>query len=248
METFGYSKKELEQINLRDVYLDPKERSLMFERFRTEGYISNYEVKLRRKDDTHFDAKVTVIPFTHSGEDVHLTVIEDVTERRRMEDSLRESEERFRGIFENTNSGVAVYEVVDDGVDFVFLDFNPRGEEIEGTRREDVIGKRVTEAFPGVEQFGLLEVFRRVWRTGQPEHHPISLYEDDRIQGWRENFVYRLRSGEVVVVYEDVTERKQAEEQRLNLERQIQQAQKLESLGVLAGGIAHNFNNILIHH
>jgi len=71
----------------------------------------------------------------------------------------------------------------------------------------------VTEVFPGVEEFRILDVFRRVWGTGKPEHYPSTIYQDDRIQGWRENYVYRLRSGEVVAVYEDVTERKQAEEQ-----------------------------------
>ena len=135
-----------------------------------------------------------------------------VAERGRAETSLRESEDRFRGIFEHTNSGVAVYQAVDDGEDFVFVDFNARGEQIENISRENVIGKRVTEVFPGVEKFGLLDVFRRVWRTGEPEHHPITMYRDDRIQGWRENYVYRLRNGEVVAVYEDITERMRREE------------------------------------
>lgn len=80
IEMFGYSKKELEEIRLRDVYVDPIERSLLFEKFRTQGYIRNYEVRLRRKDDTHFDANLTVIPFTHHGENVHLTVIEDISD------------------------------------------------------------------------------------------------------------------------------------------------------------------------
>ena len=70
----------------------------------------------------------------------------------------------------------------------------------------------MTEAFPGVAEFGLLDVLRRVWKTGRAEHHPISLYRDQRLASWRENYVYRLPSGEVVAVYDDVTEREQAEE------------------------------------
>ena len=66
--------------------------------------------------------------------------------------------------------------------------------------------------FPGVKEFGLFDVFKRVWETGNPEYHPISLYKDERIIGWRENYVYKLPSGEIVAVYDDVTEYKQAEE------------------------------------
>lgn len=133
---------------------------------------------------------------------------------------LREGEERLRGMFENMSSGVAIYEAVDDGEDFVFVDFNPAGERIEKIGRERVVGKRVTEAFPGVETFGLLGVFQRVWRTGEPEHFPLAFYKDERIEGWRENYVYRISSGELVVVYDDISERKRAAEEvrKLNAE------------------------------
>ncbi len=144
-----------------------------------------------------------------SGEIV--AVYEDVTEQKRAEAALRESEERFRALFEAINSGVAIYDAVDDGQDFIFKDFNRAGEQLEGVKREDIIGKRVTEVFPGVEKFGLLDVFRQVYRTGVPAEHPITFYEDNRIAGWRENHVYKLPSGEIVAVYEDVTAQKQAE-------------------------------------
>jgi PAS domain-containing protein len=92
----------------------------------------------------------------------------------------------------------------------VFIEFNRAAERIEKIPREDVIGKNVCDVFPGVKEFGLLEVMKRVWKTGKPEHHPIAFYEDDRISGWRENFAYRLPSGDVAIVYSDETERKQA--------------------------------------
>ena len=139
-------------------------------------------------------------------------IAQDITERKQAEEVVRESVERFRGIVKSTSNGVAVYEAVDDGDDFKFLDFNPAAEKIENTSRGDVIGKRVTEVFPGVEEFGLLDVFRRVWKTGQAENHPVTLYKDERITSWRKNYVYRLSKGEIVAVYSDITEQKQAEE------------------------------------
>ncbi len=75
------------------------------------------------------------------------------------------------------------------------------------------------EIFPGIKEFGLFDVFRRVWQTGKPEHHPIGESKDHRIRGWRDNFVYKLPSGEIVAVYSDQTERKQWEEKIIEKER-----------------------------
>jgi PAS domain S-box-containing protein len=126
-------------------------------------------------------------------------------------EDLRESEAKFKVLFENVCSGVAIYEARNGGDDFVFVDFNPAAEQIDHIRKEDLIGKSVVEVFPGVRQFGLFEVFQRVYKTGTPEHHPVSVYKDERIAGWRENYVYRLPSGQIVAVYDDVSARKRSE-------------------------------------
>jgi len=127
------------------------------------------------------------------------------------EEELKEYQAKFKVLFENVCSGVAIYEARNDGEDFVFVDFNPAAEQIEHIKKEKLIGKSVTEVFPGVKQFGLFDVFRRVYKTGTPEHHPVSVYKDERIAGWRENYVYRLPSGQVVAVYDDVSARKRTE-------------------------------------
>jgi PAS domain S-box-containing protein len=124
---------------------------------------------------------------------------------------LDECRAKYQILFDNVCSGVAIYKAVNDGEDFVFIDFNHSAEEIEHIKKDSIIGKRVTEVFPGVKDFGILEVFRRVYQTGIPEHHPISIYRDQRIAGWRENYVYRLPSGLVVAVYDDISSRKRTE-------------------------------------
>ncbi|UZJ39577.1 MULTISPECIES: PAS domain S-box protein [unclassified Prosthecochloris] len=137
---------------------------------------------------------------------------------------LRESEERFRQLFENISSGVAVYEVLDNGNDFIFRDFNKSAEKIDNIEKEKVVGKSVLQLFPGVKEFGLFEVFQRVWRTGQPEHHPVSMYEDNRIVGWRKNYIFKLPDGDIVAVYDDVTREKQFEEKLKTINKAIEQS------------------------
>ncbi len=140
-----------------------------------------------------------------AGTVLFFTVSEPILRR------IQEGELRFREMFENMNSGAAVYSAEADGSDFIFKDFNRAGERINKIRREELIGRPLTEAFPEVGRFGLLEVLERVWRTGEPERLPAAYYEDHRISGWRTIYAYKLPSGEVVSLFEDVTDRKRAE-------------------------------------
>jgi PAS domain S-box-containing protein len=141
-----------------------------------------------------------------------IEVITNYTPEKKAAMALKESEERHRALFDNMSDAVAIYKAKNEGEDFTFVDFNKPGERIESIHKEAVIGKGVLEVFPGVRDFGLFDVFQRVWKTGKSEHHPISMYKDERIAGWRDNFVFRLPSGEIVAIYSDETERMQKEE------------------------------------
>ena len=134
---------------------------------------------------------------------------------------MKAQDDRYRSLFENIKNAIAVYRAVDDGNDFIFEDFNPAAETVEGLKREALVGKSVLSVFPGIREMGLLEVFQRVWRTGRPERHPVTQYEDDRLVGWRENYVFKLPSGEIVASYSDETARKQAEAALTESERKF---------------------------
>lgn len=163
---------------------------------------------IRKGDDIRTTVRMTVGLTEYRGKPAVIGTVKDITEQKSMENALRESEERFRMIFENMSDAVAVYEVIDEGRNFILKDFNQSAEKLEDMKRKDLIGKSLLDVFSRAVDFGLLDVFQRVWRTGNPEHHPISLYNDERIVGFRENYVYKLPSGEIIAIYEDVTERK----------------------------------------
>jgi len=139
-----------------------------------------------------------------------------------------------------THDGVAVYSAIDEGQDFIFCEHNPAGERITGLLQTQVVGRRVTEVFPGIGTLGLLDVLRRVYKTGRSEQHPVNHYEDERIVLWVENSVFKLPSGKIVAVYRDITDRKQAEEALVHLSllrdtmlavhRQLAKPQKIENL------------------
>jgi signal transduction histidine kinase len=151
----------------------------------------------------------------------YLVQIQDVTECKESEKEIKSSEEKFRELFNNISCGVAVYEAIENGKDFIFKELNIAGEKIDQIKKKDIIGKSVLKIFPGVKEFGLLDVFYRVWKTGEPEQYPIKLYEDNRIKGWRENYVYKLSSGEIVAVYDDITERMTAIEKLKESEKSL---------------------------
>jgi len=127
-------------------------------------------------------------------------------------EKLRQNEIRFRSLFENMSNNVAIFEVKDNGEKFLIKNFNSAAEKLEGVKREDIIGKEVGAVFPSIEQYKLTDVFSRVWNTGISEHHPIIVTDDSgNLLSWTENFVYKLPSNELVVIYDDITERKKAE-------------------------------------
>lgn len=145
--------------------------------------------------------------------------VENALSKSELEKALEEEETRYKELFNNISSGVAIYEAIDNGNDFVFMDFNKTGERLDGDRKEDLIGKRICEVRPGVLEFGLFEVLKRVWKTGIPEHLPSTFYKDNKLSGWYENYVYKLPSGDIVAVFDNVTERKKTEKSLQESER-----------------------------
>ena len=130
----------------------------------------------------------------------------------------------YQQLFDHMKNGVAVYEAAENGNDFIFKDMNRAGLLMDNMTRESVVGKSVLDVFPGIVDFGLFDLFKRVWQTGNAESLPISQYKDGRITAWRENYVYKVPSGEIIAVYEDLTHQKVMEDKLRDSEQQLKYA------------------------
>jgi len=83
-----------------------------------------------------------------------------------MMSELKGERERYRNLVKYTGRCVAVYEAIDNGKDFVFKDFNPAAEHTERVKKEDVLGRRVTEVFPRVKKFWPIRRFQESVQNG----------------------------------------------------------------------------------
>jgi len=213
----GFSQDELIGVGVPHPYWPPEEYENIQKAFKKtlQGDFADLELTFMRKNGERFPVIVSPSRLKdRKGEVIsYYATIKDITDRKRAEEALKESENRFHELFDPMSSGVAVYEAIDYGSDFIIKDYNKAGERISKVNREHIVGRSVLEVFPGIKKFGLFEVFQRVWKIGESEDHPVSLYQDDCLTHWAENYVYKLPSGEIVIVFDDVTERVQVEEE-----------------------------------
>jgi PAS domain S-box-containing protein len=139
----------------------------------------------------------------------------DVTERQQREAERLRAEALTRGLFDTMPSGSAIYEVRGEGrsgADYIVKDFNRAALAIEGLSKADVVGKSLKDLRPTIDDYGLIDVFRRVWHTGDPERYPAKYYVDDHYEAWYDNHVFKLSTGEIVSIYDDVTAENEAGE------------------------------------
>ena len=215
----GYAKDEIIGKTFSDLPLWHDNRDIA--KLLRKGPIINRETSLQDKNGEVRTGLLSAM--TMPLDDVqHIVLsIRNIDDLRKIEKALEKSEARYRELFNNMSSGVAVFETHHDGQKFVCIDFNRAAERIENISKENVLDKNVVDVIPSVEKYGLLDVFKRVWATGKPEYFPVAVYRDNELKVWKDNYVYKLPTGEIVTVYDDVTERKDAESKLLMYQEKL---------------------------
>ena len=174
-------------------------------------------------------------------------LIEDITERKRIEEERRVSEERFRTLTALAPVGVFLADA-EGHCQYV----NDKWQEMAGVTASEAIGANWLNTVLPADR----ERVAGQWKNPPTEHGATGMeYRLQKKPDGYNTWVYgiaaplRAATGDItgyIGIQLDITTRKEADQKRLSSETQIQQAQKLESLGALAGGIAHDFNNLLM--
>jgi PAS domain S-box-containing protein len=237
----GYTTEEAIGLNLaEDGYLFPEERVTFLSKLQETGYVTNFEARLKRKDGSIFWASTNAHFIKDKAGNVLGVegVTRDISELKAAEEALRKSEERFRLAFLTSPDALSLSRASDG----MCLEINEGFTKTMGYTSEDIVGK--TSLALNIwknpdDRERLVEVLSKMGYVENIEAEFVG--KDGKIRiGLMSARLFKLDEEDIILsITRDITEHKK-------MEQQLHQANKLQALGTLAGGIAHNFNNLLM--
>jgi PAS domain S-box-containing protein len=216
VDLFGYGgKEEMMQIHSRDTFFYPEDRRRFRDAITKEGFVKDFEVKLKKKNGTPIDVLITA----HARKDDsgnffgYEGIIKDISDRRRMEEEVRKSEERYRTILETIKEGYYEEDLVGN-----FTFFNDSMSQIYGYPGEELLGLNYKEYTDKETAERLFQELNEIYRTGNPNlGYSYELIRKDGAKRYIEASASLMRdSSDKPIgfrgIVRDVTERKRVEE------------------------------------
>ncbi|MEW6663704.1 MAG: PAS domain S-box protein [Thermodesulfobacteriota bacterium] len=249
-EMTGYSEEELRGLSVEDITPEkwwPVQRKIIREQIPKRGYTDVFEKEYRRKDGTPLPVEIRAYRARdEKGKPIGIwAFVKDITERKRSEQALRDSERKYRDLVENVSDFIYTHDLegrfIESNSAFCRACGFPAGG-MNGLQGRDLVLEKNRPLFD--------EYLKRIQDNGQDEGLlTIRTSEGKELILEYKNSLVRGPEGRPAGVRgsaRDVTERVRAERERKKLEAQLMTAQRIEAIGTLAGGIAHNFNNLLM--
>ncbi|MEW6078761.1 MAG: PAS domain S-box protein [Thermodesulfobacteriota bacterium] len=236
----GYSREELLGLTVFDLHGDRTNQDDILAQWRQwdDGHRFTVEGEHLHKNGSVYPVEISTGRIRHGDRDLLLAIVRDITERKRIEHQLRESEARFRALFNNAAEGILVADL--ETRQFVYA--NPAICRMLGYTEQELTLLGLKDIHPPESLAHTISEFEAQARGEKTLAPDIACRRKDGSVIYADINTARVDLNgreHNIGLFSDVTERRNAERERLR-------RQKLESLGTIAGGIAHDFNNLLM--
>jgi len=230
---YGYSRREFLALELSALAPNRAEFRRYVSQVLRRGSVTNWEGVRHRRDGRAIIVSINAVVIPHARRRAILAVVRDVTDRERIAEAVRKSEQMPRAARDASLDAFYVHESVRDKkgriVDFRFIEVNRRGAKFVGLRRKDMVGRGLCELFPMTRANGYLERFARVVETGRPlvEVFPVPSNIPRIRAKWMQHQAVKVGDG-IAITARDVTREKRDAEMHRHFSWRVLKAQEAE--------------------